>query len=176
MLFKPQTDELSVTPDGNVTPFANCPACGYLIKLETPKVTALTYGKNCPSCNIFIDRYEIEKSGETYARIVKAIAAASKLVTGNGFLIIVFGQVLLQMLLSYDTRYTYFAKFLLLSSLVYLLSGYWNIQKWLDEFGHLVTKDEEFIAAKKEMRRSRLIWVAATILNLILWFVYFKFL
>ena len=99
-----------------------------------------------------------------------------EIVSGDWSLIFILVMVLVEMSLGYYIKSKFLAYPVFCFSILLLFSGYFKIQKWLDKFGYVLTEDEEFLFAKGEMNRSRLIWLAAIILNLFLWFIRIKFL
>lgn len=171
MLFKYKSDE------SNIVPFAKCPACHQLIKLESFVDTVFTNARNCPSCDTFIEKNAIISSYERYLKVTKALQSAVHLTNGNRALFIIFALSLFFMLTIYagGDELRILVQFGFIYSTAFFILGYWAVHKWLDEFAHLLIDDEEFITAQREIKRSRLIWVTALIFNLLLWFLYIKF-
>ena len=171
ILFEPEPDY------SDIEPFARCASCGELIKLEIVDDRIVTDERNCPSCRVFIKKDEIKKSLETHAKITRGLRSAKEIVGGDWRLIAIFALVLVEMSVAYYIRNKFMVLFypVFLISIVLLFSGYFKIQKWLDKFGYMVADDEEFRFAKSEMNRSRMIWLAAIVLSLFLWFIRIKF-
>ena len=64
----------------------------------------------------------------------------------------------------------------LLVSILGTLGGFLGTRYWLSQFGAFQTNDEEYILAKKNVRRAQTNWTWVNIINLIWWFIYIKFL
>lgn len=165
MGYKPLTDY------SNITPFARCPMCRQLVKLETRTGEIVPGGRDCPFCHRFIDKKAILLSCDEYLKTTKAIQVAERFLDMFPLIfVVVLGEVFISaapaILGGADKSNFLFILGCFVSVLI-LLGGFLNTQGWLSEFGNLQTDDEEFVAVKQKVRRSQIWWVWANIANLI---------
>jgi len=172
VLFEPEPD------NSDVEPFAKCPSCAKSIKLEIVNDRVVTDARHCPACDAFIKKDEIDKAYDTHIKITRARRAAGEIISHDWLMITVFGLVFAQLLIGYfiGGKFKVLGYFAFALSMFILFGGYFKVHKWLDKFAYFLISEEEFVAAKKEVQRSRVMWVAATAGNLLLWLIYFKFL
>jgi hypothetical protein len=173
MLFKTKKNKLDIVP------FAKCPLCSHLIKMKSFTDAVLEGSRDCPFCHSFIEKREIIASCELYLKTTKALQIAGNISNINWVLVIVFGMVFIVMAMTYLDRNTGITVLSLLLTLIIsnlmLIGGFLAIQNWLGVFSFVRTNDNEFIAVREKMRRSRIIWLLANIVNLVLWFIFIKF-
>ncbi len=158
----------------DLTVFAECPSCHKLIKMKSFTEAVLEGAKNCPFCQVFIDKKEIVASCESYLKITKAIQSAEIFVTYQT-IFMVFALVVIEMAFIYfgdGGKFHFLVYLLIFVSIGMLLGGFLNVQNWLSEFGQLQTADEEFNVIRKKVRHAQIVWVWANVVNLIWWFVY----
>ena len=172
VLFEPEPDY------SDVEPFARCAACRQSFKLETVNARLNLSERDCPSCAARLGRDEIQKSFEAHVKMTRGVRSAKEVIGGDWIYIFTFGAGLALILVGYIAfgKAPGFAYSIFLFSTLILVFGYLRAQKWLDRHSYFWTDDEEFNYAKREMKRSRLMWVTGIILNLILWLIYIKFL
>jgi hypothetical protein len=174
MLFKPRTESYS-----DIEAYAKCPSCQHLIKQKSLADTYLEGSKICPFCHILIEKKQFIESCQIYLKTTRAIQAASEISAMRGGLFGIFILILITAAYRYLGAFgKYHVLFFLaiLVSVLLLLGGFLNTQNWLSKFGSIHTADEEYIAVRKQVRQSHLIWVWAAIINLIWWIIYIKFL
>lgn len=160
--------------ESDITSFAKCPTCQQLIKLEVENDRIITTARRCPFCKIKIDEDEIISSHSHNLTITKAMQSAGNVLGFDSAVLISFGVVFFEIFLSYFFEtFSVIQHFAFSLSIFYFLSGYYLSKEWLNEFGSLQIKDEEFLSVRKNILLSHRVWFVASIFNLILWFVYF---
>jgi hypothetical protein len=170
-IFEPKPD------NSDVAPFAKCPSCRQLIKLDLVEDTIIIISRNCPFCASYIEKDEINDSYKKYLKGVRALQSAKDVISNDYILFVLFGMVFLEMIIIHFIKnmFPLLQLFIFVFSGIVLALGYIKTQMWLDKFGFLLMDDEGFTAAKKEVKRSRLIWLIAIIFNLALWFLFIKY-
>ncbi len=171
MFFTYKDEEFSVVP------FAKCSSCRQLIKLEIENETVLTSSRKCPFCKIEIEEDEIAATFAENLLTTAALQSAGKVLGFDVALFIFFGVVFFEMAILYFVKdmFPQFPHFIFIFTIMYFLTGFNLNNKWLKNFGILEADDEDFISAKKNIRLSRLVWMAAFVFNLLLWLAYLKF-
>ena len=161
-----------------IVPFAKCPSCRQLIKLQVVNNILVTDARNCPFCQTFIEKQEIERSFDDYVKVTRALQEAGHL-SGLGLALwIIAGIIAGEMLFIYFIKdeVPLFGQLIFGFSVVYLVGGYFNCQKWLNRFGTMHVADEEFITVRRNIERLRLYWAIGFIFNLCLWVLLMKWL
>lgn len=165
--------------DSDIIPFANCPACFQLIKLESFGDTVFTDAGNCPSCARFIEKKEIIASYELYLKTTKATQTAGHILSMYNALYVIFGMTFISLAIIYFGEWEniklLFYLYLFMTTFM-LIGGFFNVKNWLFEYGKIQTADGDFVDAKKRMRRAQTVWVWANIVNLIWIVIFIKFL
>lgn len=172
MRYKPLTDY------SDITPFAKCPHCAQLLKLENFTDSVLGGSKDCPFCHSLIEKKEIIASCEIYLKKTRAIQSAEDIYNYYWALLIVFIENLVFVLFTYfgePDKYNFFFFLVLIVSGLMLLGGFLNTQGWLSVFGKLSIADEEFTNTRRKIRRTQTIWIWAIIIYSIAIFAYIKF-
>jgi hypothetical protein len=90
MIFTYKNEEFSIVP------FAQCPNCQQLIKLEIENEKVLTNSRNCPSCKVEIEESEIVLSFAGKLMTTAAMQSAGKILGFDAALLIFFGVVFLK--------------------------------------------------------------------------------
>ncbi len=161
-----------------IVPFAKCPACRRLIKLQIVNNILITDARNCPFCQTFVEQRDLERSFDDYVKATRALQEAGHLAGLGSALWIIAGIVAGEMLLVYflKNEAPWFGQLIFGLSVVYMVGGYFNCQNWLTRFGALRVADEELAGAKKNIERLRLYWAIGFIANLCLWVLLMKWL
>ena len=149
--------------DPAVTPFGNCPTCQALIRLKVENNVVSIDERNCPNCKIQISEEEILESFIKNFLLTQAVSSANSIL-GFDLAVPVFLIVAVFSVLTEDspTLSTYFFVISFLLPLFICL-------RWLLRFGKYHIPDEEFIDAKRKVKLSSMLWIAAHTLNVILW-------
>ncbi len=178
MLFKPRTKHSDITQFANITPFAKCPSCHQLIKMKSFTDAVLEGSRNCPFCQSFIDKKEIITSCQIYLKTTLAIQSAGEILALNRVLPILFGINFLGMVFIYfdEDKFSFLMSIFLFGSILCLIGGFLKTQKWLADYSLIKTTEEEFIVVKEKISRSQIIWLVANNINLVIWFIFIKFL
>lgn len=172
MSYKPLTDY------SGITPFAKCPSCGQLIKLKSFTDAVIEGARDCPFCHKFIEKKEIISSCETHLRKTRAVQSAEDIFYTHWILLIIFGQILFASAIGYfgGLKYNLIFFIVIFTSVVMLLGGFFSTQGWLTAFSKFQIIDEEFIAAKKKIRHTQIIWAWAIVVYLFWLIIYISFL
>jgi hypothetical protein len=150
-----------------------------MIELESFTAAILSDGRKCPFCYVFIEKKEIISSCEKYLKTTNGLRSAEQLGDGYITLPIVFLLMIFELGLTYFFdwgKYNVLFFLTLLLSILAILGGFLGTRYWLSQFGAFQTTENDFVLAKKKVRRAQIVWVWANIVNLIWWAVYVKFL
>ena len=130
-----------------------CPACHEIIALGT---------RSCRYCGIPIDEGTARKLNEQFKRVTDAIASA------NTFKFSIWGAVILTVAspLYVFTSSRINMRFLLAE--VGTLGAIIHAATWLRKYGALETRDPDYPAAVRSMRRALAVWIGALVVQVAL--------
>jgi len=158
--------------------FAKCPSCEQLIKMKSFTDAVMEGARNCPFCQVFIEKKEIVSSCQKYLIKTKSFNNSQEIFNIHWAFWIILGEILLAIALSYSSDVEKEKSLIILIILGSFLLFFWGFMmtlNWLSRFDNLQTTDEDFTEIRKKVRRSQVIWAWANIINLIWWAVYIKF-
>lgn len=170
-VFNPEVDTSTVNP------FAQCPNCQRLVKLEVKNDEAIISEIKCSFCRTDITESEVSVSYSLINLLTRAIQSATDVLKLDVALPLVLGLMFIEIIIAYSVRdmFPTFSNFMFSVSMLIFLGGYNLSKKWLDKYGELRLKDEEFVLVKKQIKLSKSVWIAAMIFNILLWAFCLKF-
>ena len=134
--------------DPAVTPLFPCPNCRRLLGLAVDQ---------CPDCRELIDDTQKVIGAAVNITLTQACSLANTISTGDPAVLIFLGVTALAILLDF----AWMAGFTILAGVMAVGA----IVRWRRRYGWLPVDDAEFLAAKREMRRSLMLWIAFLLLE-----------
>ena len=154
MLFEPE-----------ITPYSECPDCRRLLPITAER---------CPYCGEPIDLEASKRSSALYVRTTQAINAA-RAITNRDYVILLFLIYTIYMRWSgrnvfYDVpRAWMWAEVLFALIWIFPLV---IVIRWFLLHGRCNTLDSEYVVARKDVRLSFRLWIAAHVFHVLLVFAY----
>ena len=151
--------------DREITPCFRCYYCRAILKLGA---------KYCLFCLNDIDQERARKEAAVYVTVTKAIQSAFA-ITNRDLVVLVFIVYTFWMRWSGREGFYDVPRGWLWAEVIFAV--FWLIPivaiiRWFYLHGKLTTEDEEYLSAKKEVRRSLRLWIAAQIFHLLLVIAY----
>ena len=148
----------SVFKDPEVVPFVPCPNCGRLLALEDTRCS------HC--CELIDDEHRI--AGAVYNVVTtQAISLANTIGTGDAGIVVFLVMLAAIIALGFDWLVWCTLGWLLNVAIALVAIG-----RWYYRFGRYPLADPEFVAAKREMRRSFCLWAAFGFMVLVVNFIW----
>lgn len=126
-----------------VTPFVECPNCHRL----------LGYGlQNCPYCREEISEEYALASAAVHIHLTQACSLANSIKTGEPAVVIIGIGSLYAFALGWPALFSV----TLIGTLISLLA----VSLWFIRFGRIRYGDEDYLKARRQMKASRVLWLA----------------
>jgi hypothetical protein len=147
--------------DRDITPCFQCYCCREIVALGA---------KYCPYCASEIDQERAEKEATSYIAVTKAIQSAGA-ITNRDLVVLLF--IIYTFWMRWCGREAFYdvPRGWLWAEVIFAVC--WlvpivAITRWFYLHGKLITGDEEYLTAKKEVRWSLKLWLAAQVFHLLL--------
>jgi hypothetical protein len=140
------TDSFYRDPD--VTILFPCPNCRRLLSLTVDQ---------CPHCRELIDETQKVIGAAANTALTQACSLANTISTGDPAVLLFLGLTVFAFLLDF----AWMASVTILSGLLPVIA----IIRWQRRYGGLPFEDTEFIAARRQMKQSLMLWTAFTLLE-----------
>jgi hypothetical protein len=155
--------------------FSECPTCNELIPLNESILATI---EKCPKCGVFIDMDELLHNFVTNFQTTQAISSANKISTFDIaviiFVVIIVSYTFIFQLFSEEIFKSFFNYLRILNTLTFTTPLILTV-RWYLQHGKLKSNDNDFLFAKKEAKKSLLLWIFAHVLNALSLFYLWKF-
>ena len=144
-----------------ITPCFRCYYCREVVALGAI---------SCPHCDNEIDQQRAKKEAAAFAVITKAIQSAGA-ITNRDLVVLLFITYTFWMRWSGREAFFDIPRGWLLVELIFAagwLIPVIAITRWFYKYGRQTTDDEEYLAAKKEVKSSLRLWIAVHVFHLLL--------
>jgi hypothetical protein len=147
--------------ESQITPCFQCFYCRETVVLGT---------LDCPYCESEIDQQRAAKAAAVYLVTTKAVQSAG-IITNGDISVLLFLLYTFWLGLSIRNAFPEAPQAWLWIEGFFAL--FWSLPviaslRWLHRFGKLITRDADYVTAKKDVRWSLRLWVAAHIFHLLL--------
>jgi hypothetical protein len=146
---------------GEITPCFECYYCKKIVVFGA---------KNCPYCESEVDQERAKREATAYVAVTKAIQAAGTITNRD---IAVFLFLFYTFWMRWSGREAFYdaPRGWLWAEVIFAIG--WlipvvAISRWFYLHGGLTTEDEEYLTAKKDVRWSLRLWIAAQVFHLLL--------
>lgn len=148
-----------------ITPCFRCYYCRQVVALGA---------QSCPHCDSEIDQERAEKEAAAYTAVTKAIQSARN-ITNRDLAILLFIIYTFWMRWSGREAFSDVPRGWLWAEIIFAVG--WLIPiiaivRWFHLHGKLITEDDEYLTAKKDVRWSLRLWIAAQVFHLLLVIAY----
>jgi len=149
----------------DITPCFQCHYCREIVALGA---------KNCPHCECEINQERAKKEAAAYVAVTRAIQAAGN-ITNRDLVVLLFIAYTFWMRWTGREGFYEVPRGWLCAEIVFAVG--WlvpilAITRWIYRYGSLTTEDEEYLKAKKDVRWSLRLWIAAQVFHLLLVLAY----